>query len=86
MWALRGHFEQPTVLDLTMMFVLILGPLFAGISMTAVIQQRRIAPILSGAPTTQETITNRDIIKGNTAAPKAAAALMTELNRYSSRK
>jgi len=31
-------------------------------------------------------ITNRDIVKGTTAAPKAAAALMTELNRYSSRK
>jgi lipid-binding SYLF domain-containing protein len=31
-------------------------------------------------------ITNRDIIKGNTVAPKAAASLMTELNRYSSRK
>src|SRR4029079_18425860 len=31
-------------------------------------------------------ITNRDIVKGNTAAPKAAASLMTELNRYSSRK
>jgi lipid-binding SYLF domain-containing protein len=31
-------------------------------------------------------ITNRDIVKGNTGAPKAAAALMAELNRYSSRK
>jgi SH3 domain-containing YSC84-like protein 1 len=31
-------------------------------------------------------ITNRDIIKGTTAPPKAAASLMTELNRYSSRK
>jgi len=32
-------------------------------------------------------ITNRDIIlKGNVAAPKSAGALMTELNRYSSRK
>lgn len=31
-------------------------------------------------------ITNRDIIKGNTAVPKAAASLMSELNRYSSRK
>lgn len=31
-------------------------------------------------------ITNRDIVKGTIAAPKAAASLMTELNRYSSRK
>src|ERR1051326_262969 len=31
-------------------------------------------------------LTNREIIKGNTAAPKGAQALMTELNRYSSRK
>jgi hypothetical protein len=32
-------------------------------------------------------ITNREIItKSNVAAPKAASALMTELNRYSSRK
>jgi lipid-binding SYLF domain-containing protein len=32
-------------------------------------------------------VTNRDIImKGNVASPKAAAELMTELNRYSSRK
>ncbi len=32
-------------------------------------------------------ITNRDIItKGNVAAPKAASALLSELNRYSSRK
>ncbi|HEY2843582.1 MAG TPA: lipid-binding SYLF domain-containing protein [Bryobacteraceae bacterium] len=31
-------------------------------------------------------LTNREIIRGNTAAPKGAGALMTELNRYSSRK
>lgn len=31
-------------------------------------------------------ISNRDIMKGEVAAPKAASALMTELNRYSSRK
>jgi lipid-binding SYLF domain-containing protein len=32
-------------------------------------------------------ITNRDIImKGNVEVPKAAEGLMTELNRYSSRK
>ena len=31
-------------------------------------------------------LTNREIIRGNTAAPKAAASLITELNRYSSRK
>ena len=32
-------------------------------------------------------VTNRDIImKGSVASPKAAAELMTELNRYSSRK
>jgi len=31
-------------------------------------------------------LTNRDIVKGTTAAPKAAASLMAELNRYSSRK
>src|ERR1044071_2932362 len=30
-------------------------------------------------------LTNREIIKGNTAAPKQAASLMVELNRYSSR-
>lgn len=31
-------------------------------------------------------LTNREIIRGNTAAPKGAGALMTELDRYSSRK
>jgi lipid-binding SYLF domain-containing protein len=31
-------------------------------------------------------LTNREIVKGTVAAPKSAAALMTELNRYSSRK
>jgi lipid-binding SYLF domain-containing protein len=31
-------------------------------------------------------MTNREIVTGNTAPPKSAAALMTELNRYSSRK
>jgi lipid-binding SYLF domain-containing protein len=32
-------------------------------------------------------LTNREIVlKGGVAAPKSAAALMTELNRYSSRK
>ena len=31
-------------------------------------------------------ISNRDIVKGSTATPKAAAALIAELNRYSSRK
>ena len=44
------------------MFVALLGPVFAGMSITAVRRQRRIAPILAGASTTQETITNRDII------------------------
>ena len=33
-----------------------------------------------------EKIANREIIKGTVAAPAAAAGLMTELNRYSSRK
>ena len=31
-------------------------------------------------------LTNREIIRGNTATPKAAASLIAELNRYSSRK
>jgi lipid-binding SYLF domain-containing protein len=57
--------------------------LFAGVS-------------LSGATLREDTdwnrdlygkkLTNREIVKGSVAAPKSAAALMTELNRYSSRK
>ena len=31
-------------------------------------------------------MTNREIVTGKVAAPKAAAGLMQELNRYSSRK
>lgn len=68
MWALGGHLDEPTVLDLLMMFVLFFGPAIAGISITALIRHRRIAPILAGAPMTQETITNRDIVSMATPA------------------
>ena len=58
--------------------------LFAGVSLSG-------ATLREDSDWNQELygkkITNREIItKGGVAAPKAAAALMTELNRYSSRK
>ena len=58
--------------------------LFAGVSLSG-------ATLREDADWNQDLygkkVTNRDIIlKGSVAAPKAAGALLTELNRYSSRK
>ncbi len=57
--------------------------LFAGVALTgATLREDEDWNIdLYGKP-----LKNRDIVTGNTAAPKAAAALLGELDRYSSRK
>jgi hypothetical protein len=67
MWAVSGH-DNPTAIDFAIMMVLILVPIY--LLWVAFLQRnlRRMAPILAGAPRTQERITNRDLRRAMTNA------------------
>lgn len=62
MWAFSGQVDQPNAREVLTMFVLIFGPVFVGLSISGMIRQWRIAPILADAARTDQTIINRDII------------------------
>jgi hypothetical protein len=60
MWAITGD-DQPTTIDFLIMMTLILGPIY--LAWVAALRRnlRRMRPILAGAPTTQERITQREM-------------------------
>jgi hypothetical protein len=55
------RFEQPTALELLIMVMLILAPVFAVVAVIAATMRNRIPAILAGTPVTQETITYREM-------------------------
>src|SRR5262249_3766762 len=59
-WAFSGH-EDPTPGDMAIMTVLIAGPILALLPLAALVQRRRLAPILATAPLTAERISNTEL-------------------------
>ncbi len=75
MWAFSGH-ENPTLSDIGVMVVLIIIPLMALLPVVALVQRRRLKPVLEVAPLTSERISYAEI----RANARAATSLKQSLN------
>lgn len=75
MWAFAGH-EDPTPGDIGVMVVLIVLPLTAVLPIAALIQRRRLKPVLAAAPLTTERIPFAELQK----KVRAATPLKQSLN------
>jgi hypothetical protein len=81
MWAFAGH-EDPTPGDIGVMVVLIVLPLTAVLPIAALIQRRRLRPVLAAAPLTTERIPYAELqkkVRASTPLKQSLNALVASL-------